>query len=310
MHTPQNAPFIIVIALFCGLVCADAAYAGGVELDQATKDRLEGVWLIGRKPDQGPCAQGKYGETQVEFEFGRTGGRVILYRPYDIFNPASILAAKRENGVVTVVLPAKVGHPDIVWKFRDYSDRLEELPNSNDGPAAEAKDEHSVAYRCGDPDWEVTRDVPTDQLAKLSPMQLDGDANFVLPLFVEVDNELSDAELCSNMDWEQTHSRRSLELEVFGPNHYYALGQGFKGKFDLDAIRKISSLGESSLKLDLIRKRSTPDRWGSRVDGEAYSITIEIDGNRIAIPELGVNMVSCWHWKIATKEPSQSHDPP
>lgn len=68
---------LIALPLIIGLTITSAH--AEVQLDQATKDYLEGVWLSGRKPDNGSCISARYAENEFEFEFRKSGGRTVHF---------------------------------------------------------------------------------------------------------------------------------------------------------------------------------------------------------------------------------------
>src|SRR5262245_19917464 len=72
------------------------------EYDQQTNSYLEGIWILDVVPDGGPCVSHWYTETQLEFEFRKTGGRLLIYEPYDLFTAIAIPEMSLEGDAISI----------------------------------------------------------------------------------------------------------------------------------------------------------------------------------------------------------------
>jgi len=110
------------IVVACAL--SAAARAADSELDTATKDTLEGVWLIDQRP-VGSCARSIPSNDQISFEFRKSQGRLLVYQPLDIFAALPIVSGMRSGDVITLRMD-EGGKPRALT-FRIFADRLEIL---------------------------------------------------------------------------------------------------------------------------------------------------------------------------------------
>ncbi|NOT39404.1 MAG: hypothetical protein HOP13_02825 [Alphaproteobacteria bacterium] len=282
----------VLIAVFFIIGLSTASAQADVQLDQATKDHLEGIWLSGRKPDKGPCISARYAENQVEFEFRKTGGRTVHFEPNDpIRSGASkIESARRDGNVVTIKHLAPEGGVPVEWRIHLGKDRdafsIVHIDRNN-GAAPTALGP-MMAYRCGAPDQVVSGDVPTEMLQVLTPLNV-RPGPWALAVFFEQQPGVPSAEQCTHRD----RDRRMLFFEVFGPVHYFVTGVGFKSRFDFAAIREIRKVGGHTLALTVIDRPTGKDKWGSGVTGDVETLTIELDEPRIHIAELDATFIRC-----------------
>jgi hypothetical protein len=269
--------WMTIRALFLALIlaCATGTARADMQLDQATKTYLEGVWLIDRKPDRGPCMSGRYNESQVEFEFRKTGGRTVHFDPPDLFGSSKIESARRHGNVVTLKFLAPEGGEPVEWRLTLGKDSFSVVYIDRNKDAKPTVSEPQTAYRCGDPDWSVTADVPSEMLQVLTPLAV-RPGPWAHPAFIELDPGLSDANQCTRTE----RDRRMLLFEVFGPVHYFVFGFGFNARFNLPQIRQIRKVDDRTLALDIGRQNRE-------------TLTIELDAPRIRIRELDATFVRC-----------------
>lgn len=282
----------LLIAILTSIGLSIASACADVQLDQATKDHLEGVWLSGRKPDKGPCVSARYVENQVEFEFRKTGGRTVHFVPYDpIRSGASKIESARLDGkVVTIKHLAPEGGVPVEWRLylgkdRDAFSIVHIDRNKGAAPTASGP---MMAYRCGAPDEAVSGDVPVEMLQVLTPINV-RPGPWALAVFLEQRPGVPSDEQCIHRD----HDRRMLFFEVFGPVHYFMAGEGFGSRFGFAAIREIHEVDGHTLVLKVVDRPTGEDKWGSRVTGDVETLTIQLDEPRIHIAELEATFIRC-----------------
>src|SRR5262245_54786412 len=96
---------VLILAGCSGILDGkEGARTPELQLDQATKEYLEGAWLIGKQPIQGSCTSRAYPNEQYEFEFRRSGGRLIIYEPFDLFAGVAIRNVERTSDILIVTL--------------------------------------------------------------------------------------------------------------------------------------------------------------------------------------------------------------
>lgn len=275
-----SVTLVLAVAIPTGMV--EPALAG-VPLDRATEDYLEGAWLLNEKPAQGSCTAHIYDHDEIEFEFRRSGGRMIIYQKFDLFSAAGFSSAEMGGDVLTATIAGLNGKPQGTLRLRllppDRVEVLSEKTGTADGPA-------SIAYRCAPPDRNLSQDVP-DRLLSVLTWPKSGTA-----IFVEPGAGMSDAETCnpSGSGW-----RRWLQFEVIGPVHAYVLGKGFDSKFDLSPIRSVRALDGHRLAIDLQEWRhDRPPHWEAGARAKTFTLTADWDGRRLHIPELDAQFVRCF----------------
>jgi hypothetical protein len=209
--------------------------------DSAAIRQLEGVWLIGAKPDKGGCLDHWYSQTEIEFEFRKTGGRALMYEADGLFTPIKIAGIQTSGDILTIQAEARDGELHSVMRLRPVSpDELQML-------SLEGAPEHATqfAYKCGEADVSVTRGVSLDRLALIEPPITGGEG------LLGVVPGVADADLCKGhvLTGAAALKHRFLQFELYGPVHYWVLGLGFspQHKFEFDFVRSVEDRGEKGL---------------------------------------------------------------
>jgi hypothetical protein len=266
-----------------------------IQLDQATKDYLEGVWLAGHEPREGPCATSKYVHTQMEFEFEKSGGRAMYYRPYDSFANMVIASATRSGNDIWLTLAGSPSDKRLRLHVL-ASDRVEIYgPSSSDKSDADA-DEGVTLYKCGGPDHSVNQSVPTSELRILTSNLPE------LVSFLEVVPGLTDEEIClarrkdPKAPTDSFRGNHWLQFEAFGPVHYFVMGnigdKAWSSKLDLAPIHSIVSVSKNSLQLIILERIAGDGSWlGGTV--KPYTMDVVWDGRQIFIPQMNKSFVRC-----------------
>ena len=275
------------LAVLLLLVTWPAQAAG---FDKATRRYLEGIWLVGQMPDKGDCLSGSYEKMQLEFEFRKSGGRVLVFEPFDLFTPITLSGAEWASGILQLSVRARDGAELPYLRLRlQRPDRLELLPKAGAGP--EAKSE--IAYRCGRPNRTVNAAVPMDRLALLTPNVSGGES------FIEAVPGIADGDICAGTvkeGWKIRPRPRVLQFELIGPVHYWVFGQNFghgQGP-EFDNVRSVEAIDGHRLKLhmqkhsDVAGGRDLPKNRGGR-----YDLTIIDRGGRFEIPEWSASFIHC-----------------
>jgi hypothetical protein len=248
-------------------------------LDTA-RDYLQGIWLVGRNPDKGTCAAHWYDwSTQVEFEYRRSGGRVLIYEPPDLFTAIAIPYLSVDDDVLTIWAQKRDGPKVLYLRLRKLGEDRMELLSTDPSKTP------TIAYRCGSPDLSVNAAVPMERIALLTP-SLSGALSFP-----ETEAGVSDRDVCQG----RGANRGRLQFELLGPVHYWVFGthlrQGNTIEFDL--VRQIHAIDAHTLKLDM-QKHDSREGWDAPPSrGERYTLTIVDKPDRIEIPELSSSFVKC-----------------
>jgi hypothetical protein len=284
-----------IIAVLVIAMIAPPAFAA-VDLDQKTKDYLEGDWLIDKVPDKGPCVSADYSRYQYEFEFRKSGGRVQLYEPYDLFTALSITDASRDRDDVTMTWAIRELRGE-GWLVKLSSvlrilspDRMElRLTSANDGPAKSSPQLPEILYRCAVPDHTVNDSVNLDQLSVLTSP----DPEKVL--FEEAHAGLTDEQNCSRA--RNMPGMLGLDFEVFGPNYYYIFGsigeRAWHSKLDLEPIRSVTSVDNKTLRLEILERMPGGTGWSDAEHVRPYILNVVWDGHHIFVPEMNRTFVRC-----------------
>ena len=250
---------------------------------------LEGIWLIGAKPDKGPCMAHWYLQTQIEFEFRKTGGRALVFEPYDLFTAIKIAGIEKANGVLTVQAEARDGglHTFLRLRLRPAApDRLERMtPDTSGAPS-------QTLYKCGNADLSVDASVGPDRLALVSPPVTGGWS------LAATRPGITDADICKGTAPYVAGGPepKSLQIELLGPDHYFVFGWGFwpEHRLAFDFVRGVEDRGKNGLLLHMQEHLEKGDGWdGPEARGKLYDLTILDRGSRIEIPELGASFVRC-----------------
>ena len=270
---------VALLALTASLAVAD-------NQDPTIGGYLEGAWLIGEKPDKGACLAHWYKGTEIEFEFRKSGGRVLQFEPYDLFTAIEIPKIDRDGDTLTVQGRRRDGETLPLYHLRMLPpDRVEFLPKEG---------EPQIAYRCGQPDRSVTGSLPMTELSALTPPVTGSLA------LVEAIPDVSDADLCQgNVPPDKAPKfPRGLQFELLGPVHYWLIGDGLGShKIGFDFVRGVERFANASghgLKLRMQEHIEAGDGWDvPESRGKTYDLTVIERGSRFEIPELSATFVRC-----------------
>lgn len=263
----------------------------GAGLDQATKDYLEGIWLVGRLPEKGPCISHWYdGETQLEFEFRKTDGRLLVFEPRDLFTAISIATIERTGDLLWVQLQTRDGRLVPFDHIRLLPPDRIELQEDRDPSSIEVSPK--MAYRCGSPDLTVNDSMTMDGLSVATPSLTGSQA------FPEVEPSVSDRDLCQGreLDPSKAFHKRWLQFELLGPVHYWVFGWAFwpERKLAFDFVRSVHQIDAHTLKLEMQEHLPGGGGWDAAESrGKTYQLTIIDEGARIEIPELAATFARC-----------------
>jgi hypothetical protein len=254
------------------------------------KETLEGVWIEGRVPDKGDCVATKYdGETQLEFEFRKSGGRVMVFEPPDLFQAVQIAKVKSDGDGFTITARARDGALREVVRLRVLDrDRIEtvSLVRRGDEPARPPV----IIYRCGAPNRSVTGTLPMETLRLLTPETTLGAA---YPLAIE---GVDDRDICEGEGYVERLragiKQGAIQFEVLGPVRFWvSLYDVYEPrKIIFDHVRKVSQPGQGVLKLSM-QEKARGAGWDA---GRAtYELTVIDKGSRFEIPEIGKAFIRC-----------------
>jgi hypothetical protein len=278
----------ILIALGCGLsAVAGLAHATPDTSTQAARDYLEGIWLVGEKPDKGACLAHWYRANQVEFEFRKSGGRVMIFEPADLYTSAAIPQIEIKDDVVTLKGRSREGEvKDMLSLRRLDADRFQWVPRNGD-----KADKADIVYRCGPPDRSVNGGVPMASLALLTPV-LSG-----AQTFLEIKPGEDDRQVCRNpAPNADGSSRRALQFELLGPDHYWVFGEGGGQRpfIEFDRVGSIRQTDAHTLKLEMEDHPKDGPGWSSPGGpDDRYFLTVIDKGDHIEVPELSTTYVRC-----------------
>jgi len=287
MHTRFIPSVALAFVMCLGLlVMTTFAALADVQLDQRTKDYLEGAWLIDQQPLRGSCTSHDYVNDEYEFEFRKSGGRMILYQPFDLFTGVSFSGAERKGDVVILTVGSPPPNPGPYGSIHLRllpPNRLEFIEDDSDrgrtGPKLVL-----FAYRCNRPDWSVTASLPASmQFILTAPAS--GET-----LFIEKRPGRGPCGAASGSD-----EPRWLQFEVLGPVHYFVMGEGFEGKFDLERLQSVRALNARTLQIEVLeRQPGGPEVWDSGPRVKPYTLTGIWDGETLNILELHAVFWRCW----------------
>jgi len=279
------AKLLALVATVMLLVTAGLPALAGSP-DASVEDYLEGDWLIGEKPDKGACTAHWYKQDEIEFEFRKSGGRVLVFEHYDLFTAIEAPKIDRDGDVLIVQGKRRDGQVLPLYHLRMLPpDRIELLPK--DG-------EPETAYRCGSPDRSVTGSLPMSELSALTPPVTGSLA------LVEAIPGVSDADLCQGNVPSDKRPKfpRGLQFELLGPVHYWVFGERFgshKMEFELvRGVERFATASEHGLKLRMQEHVDGGDGWDAPESrGGTYDLTVIERGSRFEIPELSATFVRC-----------------
>jgi len=249
--------------------------------DTQTKKLLEGIWLVGEKPDNGSCASHRYSGTQIEFDFRKSGGRALIFVPYDLFTAIPLSGAESKDGVLTLQAPNPHGGFSTFLRLRIASSEQLEFQTP--------KGKNETAYRCGEPDRTVNDSIRPEVLAAfIPPTTRGGLLRAAIP-------GVPDADICQGKI--ASSEDKFLDVEIYGPVHYWIIGKGFTPphRFDIDHIRSIRQIDAHTLKLEMQETVATGNGWNAPQPRSAhYELTLINTGTRLDVPELKTSFVKCW----------------
>lgn len=243
---------------------------------------LEGAWLVGERPSSGSCTTHSYSNNQIEFEFRRSGGRIISYEPYDLFTAAAVSNVEKGDGATELTIVDSDRKAIGVLRLRALGpDRLGLqllAAETEKGPV-------EIAYRCDNANGAVTEYLSQSMMNVLTAPETG------VALFVASNDGQNDKDVC-RMD--SSVDAHWLQFEVIGPVHYYLFGRGFGSKFDLAAIKSIRSTSNDSFSIEFVESLPGGEAaWDRRTHVRLHTLTAKWDGRRLDMPDLGVTFVRC-----------------
>lgn len=270
---------------------AEATASRSQPPDADTVRYLEGIWLIGAQPDKGACIANAYEQTQVEFEFRKTGGRVQIFEPEPyLFTAISISGIQKQDDLLVLQGAVRNGGYRTIMRLRKLPpDRIEVLPQTNARPGAQPE----FAYRCGAANTAVNESIDLETLATFAPPVSGGWS------LVSTVPGIPDSDICqgtAKLNAEQEKAFRSLQLEFYGPVHYYVFGWNFwpAHRLSFDLIRGMKREGDHTLKLEMQEHVLGRGGWDIPASqGKPYELTLIDHGDRIEIPELATTFAKC-----------------
>jgi len=254
--------------------------------DSSLAHQLEGIWLIGEKPDKGSCISNWYQGTQIEFEFRKTSGRVLIFESPDLFSAISISGVAKSGSVLSIQGRMRDGGLKEFLQIRWLTADSFEILQTN------ADASRQIAYKCGEANHSVTTGVGFDSLARLASPASGASA------FPATIPGVSDSDRCEGhaLQPKEILSAKSIQFEVFGPVHYWVFGWGFwpDHKLGYDFIRSIEDKGNGVLVLHMQEHLDKGAGWDVEASqGKSYVLTVIDHGDHIEIPELSASFVRC-----------------
>jgi hypothetical protein len=247
--------------------------------DAQTVRLLEGIWLVGQKPDQGPCLAHDYRATQIEFEFARSGGRALVFEPEDLFTAFAISGIERHGDMMLIQAQTRTGGLVPFLHVRVQSPDSIQLEALSGAPM-------DIAYKCGEPNRAVTAGVTPERLAALAPAVTGG---WIFPAVIE---GASDDDVCNGrVKIPPGEEVKWLQIELLGPAHFWIFGWGMwpEHKLAFDLVRKVEARRDGALVLHMQEHSGGWEGTG----GKPYTLTVIDHGGRIEIPELGRSFIRC-----------------
>lgn len=275
---------IVVFLLF--MVATTASARAGEVRD--IKTALEGIWLEGRAPDKGDCIANYYSETQLEFEFQKSGGRVTVFEPPDLFQAMQLANVEREGDGYVVTARLRDGTLVRAVRLRVLDlDRIEttSLAPQKDG----TRRAPVVIYRCGAPNRSVNAAVPMETLRLLTP-ETTGSVGYPLAIDGVADRELCEGKYLDRLP--EGARQGGIQFEVLGPARFWVIMHGLyePRKIVFDHVLKVRVVGPGVLKLDM-EEHMRGAGW--KAGGATYELTIFDKGDRFEIPEIGKTFLRC-----------------
>jgi hypothetical protein len=275
-------------ALALLVLIAATSGASAAEDVHDIKATLEGIWLQGRAPDKGDCVTVGYHENQLEFEFEKSGGRVMIFEPPDLFQAHQIADIERDGDGYVATLRLRDGRlvRAVLLRILDRN-RIEQtsLAPQKDGAARRPE----IIYRCGPPNRSVNADVPMDMLRLLTP-ETTGSAGFPLTIDGVADREICEGKYLDRLPADVAQG--GIQFEVLGPARFWVVMYGLykPRKIVFDHVLKVRVAGPGVLKLDM-EEHMRGAGW--KAGGATYELTILDKGDRFEIPEIGKTFLRC-----------------
>lgn len=272
------------------LLVLAAAFAISAQADDTRdiKETLEGIWITGRAPDKGDCVANAYdGETQLEFEFRKSGGRMMFFEPPDLFWAVQIADVTREDDQYVLIGRARDGALMATQRLRVLDRDRIEIASAAEQKAGD-QPSSTIAYRCGAPNRSVNESVPKEVLRLLTP-EVTLSASFPLAI-----DGVDDRDVCEGKGYVErlraSVQQGGIQFEVLGPVRFWVfLHDVYKPrKIVFDHVRKVTQMGPGVLKLNM-QERARRGEAG----GATYDLTIIDKGTRFEIPEIEKTFIRC-----------------
>jgi hypothetical protein len=274
------------LTLILLIITASTAAAAADARD--IKSTLEGIWLQGRAPDKGDCIAAGYHETQLEFEFEKSGGRVTIFEPPDLFQAHQIADVERDGAGYVVTLRLRNGTLVRAVRLRvlDHN-RMEQISLAPQRDGAVRSPE--IIHRCGSPNRSVNATVSMDVLRLLTP-EITGSAGFPLTIEGVADSEICEGRYLENLP--AGVAQGVIQFEVLGPARFWVMLHGLykPRKIVFDHVLRVRVAGPGILKLDM-QQQMRGAGWNA--GGATYELTILNKGDRFEIPEIGQTFLRC-----------------
>jgi len=273
----------VALSLLIVFYLPGCAFAAGS--NESAQTFLEGLWLIDQKPVDNACLSHGYRADQFEFEFEKSGGRLSIFEPPDLFTDLAISGVEQKDDSILINGRTRGGKSAPLLRLkRTGVDSFELLPEAEGGKA-----KAQTAYRCARPDRVVTQAVPATALALLTP-NLSGSQGFV-----EIKPGEDERAVCRG-GGSAVEPRGWLQFDVLGPVHYWLMGQSpAQGRgFDFDLIQSVRMADARTLVLSMSERAKNGEGWRASADPrKQYVLTVIDKGGRIDIPELSASFARC-----------------
>lgn len=262
----------LLAAAFASTACQ------GADSSADLRQFLEGRWVFSERPMAEACAAPNFEDSQFQFEWRRSGGRLLFYEPPDLYAPVMVERIMAEEGGFRLELLAVRGEklPDMHFAI-EGDRRLRRLASGPD-----RKDIEGV--RCDDADLSVTAGVPTEVLERILPLKSG------ISGLIEIPPTLKAEDVCTPSFADRLNDTGWLQIEVYGPVSYLILGllKGPDRAFEFDVIERIRPDGEGRYVLDIVGKSKGTENAHRR-----YRLTLVLHENWIEILELSARFTAC-----------------
>jgi hypothetical protein len=289
----------LFVLLFCSLVLGlGPVRASNIDLDQATKADLEGLWVVVPSSGGDVCADPD-SQARMEIGFRENTGRVVLY-PARLGIPDSlpIVRATRVGDSIELEFA-----PPAAIKFQlERADHLRVFAPMFSRSAGSADTKQVI--RCKLPSHFVVAPSAEALLSKLTPILTVEGEHSGIGKFVEPRDGETDVQACASggdskgsafLAPSSDHSftgARWLHFEVLGPVNYSLIGFGFENMFTHLRVSSIAQTEDGALKLEL-KEYPLDDPRSEAGQSKPSTFTISFDGAHISIAELHATFVRC-----------------